>query len=89
MANQSRREEVVDAVSAYLRLRPLLFSARDRCLHDSLTLVTFLAAEGILARWVIGVRVRPFAAHSWVQHEGLVLNDQHERVRGYRPIFVS
>jgi hypothetical protein len=85
----SSRDEHVDAVSTYLRVRPLLFSARDRCLHDSLTLVTFLAAERIRARWVIGVRIRPFAAHSWVQHEHLVLNDQHERVRSYRPIFVA
>ena len=84
----SSHGELIDAASAYLGIRPLLFSARDRCLHDSLTLVTFLAAEQIPARWVIGVRIRPFAAHSWVQHDGLVLNDQHERVRAYRPILV-
>ena len=79
---------IVNVVSAYLRLRPLLFTARDRCLHDSLTLVTFLAGERISAHWVIGVRISPFAAHSWVQHDDVVLNDQHERVRAYRPILV-
>lgn len=79
---------IANVVSTYLRLRPLLFTARDRCLYDSLTLVTFLAAERISAHWVIGVRIRPFAAHSWVQHDDVVLNDQHERVRAYRPILV-
>ena len=80
--------QIVSVVSAYRRLRPLLFTARDRCLHDSLTLVRFLAAEGISAHWVIGVRIKPFAAHSWVQYDDVVLNDQHERVRAYHPILI-
>lgn len=79
---------VSSAVAAYERLRPLVYTAQGRCLHDSLALVSFLAKEGIFARWVIGVQTRPFAAHSWVQSGGLVLNDQHEHVRRFRPIVV-
>ncbi|CAN5888425.1 hypothetical protein BH11PSE8_BH11PSE8_32910 [soil metagenome] len=79
---------VSNAVAAYERLRSLVYSAHGRCLHDSLALVGFLAQEGILARWVIGVQTRPFAAHSWVQSGGLVLNDQHEHVRRFSPIVV-
>lgn len=79
---------VSDAVAAYERLRPLVYTAQGRCLHDSLALVGFLAREGIFVRWVIGVQTRPFAAHSWVQIGGLVLNDQHEHVRRFRPIVV-
>jgi hypothetical protein len=75
-----------DAVSAYTRMRPFLFTVHDKCLHDSLTLVGFLAKEGMFARWVIGVRTRPFAAHSWVQSGHLVLNDVPEHVRTYTPI---
>ena len=77
-----------DAVSAYMRLRPFVFTAHDKCLHDSLTLVRFLARRGMFPAWVIGVRTRPFAAHSWVQSDGLVLNDVHEHVRTYTPILV-
>ncbi|KQV46952.1 hypothetical protein ASC95_25910 [Pelomonas sp. Root1217] len=77
-----------DAVSAYMRLRPFLFTAHDKCLHDSLTLIRFLARRGMFPAWVIGVRTRPFAAHSWVQSDGLVLNDVHEHVRTYTPILV-
>jgi hypothetical protein len=76
------------AVAAYIGVRPFAFTAHDRCLHDSLTLTRFLAMQGLSASWVIGVRTRPFGAHSWVQSGGVVLNDQHENVRRYRPILV-
>jgi hypothetical protein len=48
-----------DVAAAYDKLRPFALSAQDRCLHDSLALVAFLASEGVFARWVIGVRARP------------------------------
>ena len=76
------------AAASYEKLRPLVFSARDRCLHDSLAFVTFLAANGLSARWVVGVKTRPFGAHAWVQTGDTVLGDQHEYVRAFRPILV-
>jgi hypothetical protein len=81
-------ESIRLAALTFERLRPLAFSARDRCLHDSLALVLFLFAEGLSARWVIGVKTNPFGAHSWVQSGRTVLNDQHEYVRAFRPILV-
>lgn len=81
-------DELRAAIARYRHLRPLLFSSRDRCLHDSLTLLAFLLAQGIRAHWVIGVQVRPFGAHSWVQDGTTVLNDEPERVRKFRPILV-
>jgi hypothetical protein len=81
-------QAVRDAVSSYMQLRPFLFTAHDKCLHDSLTLIRFLARRGMFPAWVIGVRTRPFAAHSWVQSASLVLNDVHEHVRTYTPILV-
>lgn len=76
------------AVAAYDKMRPLVFTIRDRCLHDSLALVGFMAAEGMFPRWVIGVQTQPFGAHSWVQSGGTVLNDHPDRVRRFRPILV-
>jgi len=81
-------EATRELVAAYLRLRPFAFTAHDRCLHDSLTLIHFLTYERAPAHWVIGVRTQPFGAHSWVQSGHTVLNDQHEHVRRYRPILV-
>lgn len=76
------------AVCAYMGMRPFAFTAHDRCLHDSLTLIRFLAGRNLFPRWVIGVRTRPFSAHSWVQSGELVLNDLAENVRRYQPILV-
>jgi len=84
----ARSEDLHRQVSKYMRLRPFVFSARDRCLHDSLSLIRFLAARALFPQWVIGVRTRPFAAHSWVQSGNLVLNDLHEHVRAFHPILV-
>ena len=77
------------AVAAYLRLRPLMLTAHDRCLHDSLSLLGFLGAEGWRPNWVIGVTTQPFRAHAWVQAGDLVLSDLHENVRRYTPILVA
>jgi Transglutaminase-like superfamily len=81
-------DAMLAAVASYVRLRPFALTTHDRCLNDSLTLIHFLATEGLFPQWVIGVRVRPFGAHSWVQNGGVVLNDLAERVRHYQPILV-
>jgi hypothetical protein len=73
-------------VAAYVYLRPLLFTARDACLFDALSLTNFLARYGVFATWVFGVQTGPFAAHCWVQHDEVVLNDTPENVRRYAPI---
>lgn len=87
-ASPAHMAQLHDAVVSYCRLRPFLFTVNDRCLLDSLTLINFLAMEGLSASWVIGVRTRPFAAHSWVQRGPLVLNDVHDHVRTYKSILV-
>lgn len=81
-------EAIRASTAAFAVLRPFVYTARDKCLLDSLALAAFLAAEGHCARWVIGVAGRPFAAHSWVQSGDTVLNDEHEYVRQFRPILV-
>ena len=75
-------------VDTFGRLRVFLFSHREKCLHDSLALLEFLARYGIFPGWVFGVRARPFVAHCWVQHEDVVFNDTVEHVAGYTPIMV-
>jgi hypothetical protein len=81
-------EAMCGMARTYMRLRLFASSSHDRCLNDSLALVHFLAGLGFFPRWVIGVRVDPFCAHSWVQQAGVVLNDQPEHVRSYRPILI-
>jgi len=79
----SRAERLIHR---FEELRPLLFSARDACLFNSLVLIEFLARHRLYPQWVFGVQARPFAAHCWVQHEGIVFNDTLEHVRRFTPI---
>jgi hypothetical protein len=66
----------------------LLIRSHDQCLVRSLALVRRLAARGERTDLVIGVRVRPFSAHAWVQKGDLLLNERCDAVRGYTPILI-
>jgi hypothetical protein len=75
-------------VTAFLHLRPWLYTSRDACLLDSLTLVNFLAGYGVFPQWIFGVKTDPFYAHCWVQQGDFVFNDTADYVRGFTPILV-
>jgi hypothetical protein len=70
----------------FKHLRPYLYSARDRCLLDSLAIVEFMAHYNLFPTWVLGVRTGPFSAHSWVQHERYVLNGDPSYTGAFTPI---
>lgn len=61
----------------YVRLRPW-FPGAHACLFDSLALSRYMMDAGQSVDWVVGVKARPFAAHSWVEHAGDILNDDRE-----------
>lgn len=75
-------------VSAFRTLRPFVYVARDRCLLHALTLRRFLAFYDLHPSWVIGVRTRPWAAHSWVQSGRLVLDARPDDICEYTPILI-
>lgn len=81
-------EYLRSSVAAYEKLRPLFFTARDKCLLDTYALLRFLGGRGLFPHGVIGVRTQPFRAHAWVQHGDMVLNDQRENVARFTPILV-
>ena len=74
--------------AAFLLLRPILYTAQNACLLDSLTLIRFLALYGVFPDWVFGVKTEPFHAHCWVQQEGYVFNDSPDFVGEFAPILV-
>jgi len=80
--------ELLELVSIFVKLRPLVFSDYCKCLFDSLALTEFLAANDVYADWTLGVKTQPFSAHSWVQMTGIVLNDTPERVSAFSPILI-
>lgn len=73
-------------VAVFRRLRPLLFTAYEKCLFDSLALNEFLRLSGIAPRWIFGVRSDPFGAHCWLQLADVVVNDDPEHVQQFTPI---
>jgi hypothetical protein len=43
-------------------------------------------SNGYEARLVLGVKLRPFGAHCWVEHEHMVVSDQLEMIHPFTPI---
>lgn len=76
------------AVARYHRLRPIFHTSRDECLRDSLVLLEYLFLSRLLADLIIGVRMRPFRAHCWVQQKEVALNCDYERANAFTPILV-
>lgn len=74
-----------ELTAIFLKLRAF-FPRAYICLFDSLALIEFLAAFRIFPTWVFGVRLDPWAAHCWVQEQGMLFNDNIERTAGYTPI---
>jgi hypothetical protein len=63
-------------------------SIRRQCLFHSLAIKLFLSQYAISPRWVFAVRMNPFGAHCWLQHERWVLNDDVEYISTFTPIMV-
>jgi hypothetical protein len=77
-----------ELVRVFRWLRPFFYTTRENCLFDSLVLIEFLARFEVFPNWVIAVRTRPFAAHSWVVDDGLLLNERLEAAEEFFPILV-
>jgi hypothetical protein len=75
-----------DPVTKFQYLRPFAFASRNHCLFHALTLMRYLTYYRCFPTWVIGVRARPWGAHSWVQFGNVPLDTSPERVGEYTPI---
>lgn len=72
-------------LAAFRTARPLIPVPRV-CLHDCLALVDWLGPARAGTQLVFGVAAFPFAAHSWVQADGRVIDDHPESVSRFQPI---
>lgn len=81
-------EELALLVRVFDWLRPLGFKKTDECFLYCLALSEFLAKYGIYPTWVFAVRVRPFAAHCWLQYGDQALTDIPFNLRRLVPILV-
>jgi hypothetical protein len=80
------KETALALSQAFHAIAPLFISTKDACRFRSLLLFNFLLSRQAAADWVFGVRAAPFAAHCWVEHSGVVLNDCAENTAQYSEI---
>lgn len=74
-------------IGAFLQTRRWI-KTHNHCLRWSVAMVQFLASRGYYPQFVIGVRMKPFHAHAWVQDGPKVLSDEVDIVSNYTPILV-
>lgn len=79
---------ISELLYVFARLRPF-YPRHSVCLYDSIALLTFLAAFRIRSTLIIGVTADPFAAHCWIQHGDLALNETPEEASRYTPILLA
>jgi ATP-binding cassette subfamily B protein len=60
---------------------------RTACLEQSLAIFLLATSKGKFIDMVLGVKLAPFAAHAWVEIEGVPLHEE-ERVEIYKKILV-
>ena len=85
--NVAGSEAILEVVDVFSRLRPFVFTAKKRCLFHSLALLAFLSRYRIVPEWVIGVKISPWGAHSWLVSGNKVLDSTPEKICEYTPIF--
>lgn len=73
-------------ISTFRRVRPLVYSAQNRCLFDCLVLCNILFGCGGFPILIIGVNTFPFKAHCWLQSGPVVLTDYPRITSDYVPI---
>lgn len=78
----------VSKVAATFKWSGLVSTQHDQCLPRSFAMADYLMRIGAQADLVLGVKTRPFEAHCWVQHRGVLLNDGLDKVRIFTPILV-
>lgn len=76
----------IPALLAAFHSATLVFPRKDRCLADALALHAYLALCRLRTTIVFGVQLGPFQAHCWVQHGDVVLGQDIETVRAFRPV---
>jgi len=77
--------DAIAIASVFSRLRIWYPHARV-CLFDSLALARFLAWNRCAFDLVFAVRSRPFAAHCWIEANGVALNDFYDTHAAFTPI---
>jgi hypothetical protein len=70
----------VDDVARGVVTAAVFCPGRVECLEQSMVLYYLLRRHGVAAELRFGVRTNPFAAHAWVMHRGVAVDQELERL---------
>lgn len=76
----------VRGVAGRVAVVAAFFPGRALCLEQSLALYWLLRRRGVAARLRVGVHPAPFAAHAWIEYEGVPVNEDEDRIRELLPL---
>jgi hypothetical protein len=77
---------VAGEIGAAFERTSFLLAPLDQCLPRAIALAHALIDRKVRPQLVIGVKLRPFAAHCWVQHGQMLVTDDVDHVRTFTPI---
>lgn len=87
-ARKNGCEAQLTEIAADFQAAGLIVGSLDQCLAVSLAVSDRALTLGIAADLVLGVRLRPFQAHAWVQTDDIVVNDTVDHIAQFTPILV-
>ena len=70
------------------RRAALITGSLNQCLAISIAMTRKAIANNLDVDLVMGVRLRPFQAHAWIQHGDLLLSDELDTVIPFTPILL-
>jgi Transglutaminase-like superfamily len=70
----------IDALARGVVTAAVFCPGRVECLEQSMALYYLLRQRGIAAELRFGVRTMPFAAHAWVMHRGVAVDQTVEQL---------
>ncbi|MET3711766.1 hypothetical protein ABIC65_002475 [Sphingomonas trueperi] len=87
-APRSSEEASLQAIAGAFVTSAMVLRTADQCLPRAIGAARLCWQRGLEAALILGVRLHPFAAHSWVQSGDAVVVGDLEQVRLYTPILV-
>jgi len=87
-AATTRDEAVLRRIAGAFVASGMILRAADQCLPRAIAAARLCRAQRQDVALILGVRLNPFAAHSWVQSGDAVVVGDLEQVRLYTPILV-
>ncbi len=81
-------EASLQTIAGAFATSAMILRVADQCLPRAIAAARLCWHRGLDAALILGVRLHPFAAHSWVQSGDAVVVGDLEQVRLYTPILV-